>query len=211
MRKTCRRISVYRAGNHIKSISLNDNGTIVWAVAPNPIPAIAAVDPENEKPVIAMVSRKKLPNIYDGLYHAALSQGLTTDHAKRIVRTVAFDVDFRSKIKPSDSLEIFYSLEEGVEAATENSEILYIGLTLGDVKRTYYRFKAGDDGSVDYYDAGGKSAKKFLLRKPVPNARFGSSFGPRTASDFPGCQNALWRRFLRPAWNSYSCCRERSG
>ena len=88
-------------------------------------------------------------------------------------------MDFRSKIKPSDSLEIFYSLEEGVEAATENSEILYIGLTLGDVKRTYYRFKAGDDGSVDYYDADGKSAKKFLLRKPVPNARFGSSFGPR--------------------------------
>ncbi len=179
VRKTCKRISVYRAGNHIKSVALSDDGTVVWASEPAPIQATSANDLDNNEPIVTTVSRAKLPNIYDGLYRAALSQGLTTDHARRIVRTVAFDVDFRTKIKPSDDLEVFYSLEEGLETATENSEILYIGLTLAGLKRTYYRFKAGDDGSVDYYDSTGKSAKKFLLRKPVPNARFGSAFGPR--------------------------------
>ncbi|MEE9314482.1 MAG: M23 family metallopeptidase [Rhizobiaceae bacterium] len=178
-RKTCRRISVYRAGDHIKSVALSDAGVVKWAVEPAPIEAIAANNPDTEKPVMAMVGRSKLPNIYDGLYRAALSQGLSTDHARRVVRTVAFDVDFRSKIKPTDDLEIFYSLEEGLETASSNSEILYIGLTLSGLKRTYYRFKANDDGSVDYYDSNGKSAKKFLLRKPVPNARFGSAFGQR--------------------------------
>lgn len=176
--RTCRRISVYRGGKHIKSVALNDDGSVVWATAPAPIPAIAA-DNDDKNDEIRMVARTNLPSVYDGIYRAALSQQLSTNQARRIVRTVAFDVDFKKVIKPEDNLEIFYSLEEGNDNATDQSEILYIGLTHGGIKRTYYRFKARDDGSVDYYDAKGKSAKKFLLRKPVPNSRFGSSFGPR--------------------------------
>ena len=34
-------------------------------------------------------------------------------------------------------------------------------------------------GRIDYYDETGKSAKKFLLRQPVPNGRFRSAFGMR--------------------------------
>jgi murein DD-endopeptidase MepM/ murein hydrolase activator NlpD len=175
--KIARRISVYRAGQHIKSVALNDEEKVVWATEPT---IIAAVEdsPAKEKE-IQTVSRSNLPNIYDGIYRAALSQGLNKEQSKRIVRTVAFDVDFRAKSRPDDDLEVFYSLDEGQTEATSDSEILYIGLTLGGTKRTYYRYKAGDDGSVDYYDENGKSAKKFLLRKPVPNGKFRSPFGPR--------------------------------
>ncbi len=172
-----RRISVYRSGDHIKSIAFNDSGNLVWANEPAPIPAVT--DNIDESDIISTVAASNLPNIYDGLYRAALSQGLGVSQARRITRTVAFDVDFRTTIKPSDDLEVFYSMEDDAEGATDESEILYIGLTLSNVKRRYYRFKAGDDGSVDYYDENGKSAKKFLLRKPVPNGRFRSSFGPR--------------------------------
>ena len=100
LRKTCRRISVYRGGNHIKSIALNDIGTVVWAVAPAPIPAIAATDTDNEQPVIATVSRKKLPNIYDGLYRAALSQGLSNDHAGGLLERWLLMWTFGQKSKP---------------------------------------------------------------------------------------------------------------
>ena len=46
------------------------------------------------------MTSSNLPNTYDGLYRAALSQGLSVEQARRIVRTVAFDVDFRKVIKP---------------------------------------------------------------------------------------------------------------
>jgi len=172
-----RRVSVYRGGNHIISVAINDKGAVVWANEPALIPAVS--DDGKGDEIISMVATSNLPNIYDGLYRAAMSQGLTKSHARRITRTVAFDVDFRAVIKPDDDLEVFYSIEEGQEGATDESEILYIGLTLNGLKRRYYRFRAADDGTVDYYDETGKSAKKFLLRKPVPNGTFRSPFGPR--------------------------------
>ena len=179
LQKMARRISIYRAGNHIKSIALNDKGKVVWANTPAPIAAIAAEEEKEEVAAIKTVARSNLPNVYDGIYRAALSQGLNVEQAKRIIRTVAFDVDFRTKISPKDSLEVFFSIEDGLEEASENSEILYIGLSLGGHKRNYYRYRSSKDATLDYYDDTGKSAKKFLLRKPVPNGKFRSPFGPR--------------------------------
>ncbi len=174
-----RRISVYRGGSHLRSVALTDDNEVVWGREPAPIPAIEATsDDENQEPR-TRIARSNLPTIYDGIYRAALSQGLNKAQSRRIVRTVAFDVDFRAASRPDDDLEVFYSLEEGETEASANSEILYIGLTLAGVRRDYYRFRADDDGSVDYYDDNGKSAKKFLLRKPVPNGKFRSAFGPR--------------------------------
>ncbi|MEP2686962.1 MAG: M23 family metallopeptidase [Qipengyuania citrea] len=178
-RREARRISVYRSGDHIRSVAVNDSGRVVWATTPAPIPAVQEEDQIDEEPEIARVTTANLPNTYDGLYRAALSQGMSVSQARRIVRTVAFDVDFRKVIKPDDSLEMFFSMEEGLEEASEQSEILYIGLTQSSKKRRYYRFRSGKDGEVDYYDETGKSAKKFLLRKPVPNGKFRSAFGPR--------------------------------
>ena len=40
-------------------------------------------------------------------------------------------------------------------------------LTVGGETKKFYRFQSPDDGLVDYYDETGKSAKKFLVRKPV--------------------------------------------
>ena len=172
-----RRAGMYRDGKHIGSVAFTEDGTVVTAREPAAIPATAAV--EKSDAARATVSRANLPNVYDGIHRAALSQGLNKAQAKRIVRTVAFDVDFRSTIGPKDELEVFYSIEEGKEEATDKSEILFIGLTLKGKQRRYYRFRVGSDRTVDYYDENGKSAKKFLLRKPVPNGKFRSPFGMR--------------------------------
>jgi murein DD-endopeptidase MepM/ murein hydrolase activator NlpD len=48
----------------------------------------------------------------------------------------------------------------------------------GEIKK-YYRFQTNDDGVVDYYDETGKSAKKFLVRKPVILGIMRSGFGFR--------------------------------
>ena len=57
--------------------------------------------------------------------------------------------------------------------------MLFASLTVGGETKKYYRFQTPDDGVVDYYDETGKSAKKFLVRKPVNNAIMRSGFGGR--------------------------------
>lgn len=172
-----RRVSIYGGEGHLGTVAMDDNNNVVTALEPAPIPAVQSKPEKNR--AFATVARANLPNIYNGLFKAALSQGLTKDHAKRIINTVAFDVDFRSTIGPEDQLEVFYSVDEGEEGVSAESEIIYIGLKIQGKLHRYYRFKAGDDGGVDYYDETGKSAKRFLLRNPVPTGKFRSKFGPR--------------------------------
>src|SRR3546814_5101451 len=62
---------------------------------------------------------------------------------------------------------------------TEQSELLYVNAHFGDTTTRFYRFQNPDDGSVDYFDADGRSIRQFLLRNPVPNGRMTSGFGMR--------------------------------
>ena len=62
---------------------------------------------------------------------------------------------------------------------TEKTEVLFASLTVGGETKKYYRFQTPDDSVVDFYDETGKSAKKFLVRKPVNNAIMRSGFGGR--------------------------------
>ena len=182
--KTLARVSLFRGTAHLVSIARPDEPAIKDGSA-NDVQFVYAIQPESplelfeesiEKPIIASGN---LPSVYDGIYRAALSEGLTEELAGALVKILAFDVDFKSRLTPTDRLEVFLSLEEGQERPTEESEILYAGITLGNVTRRYYRFGDKETGIVDYYDETGKSSKKFLLRKPVPNGRFRSPFGMR--------------------------------
>jgi murein DD-endopeptidase MepM/ murein hydrolase activator NlpD len=78
------------------------------------------------------------------------------------------------RLSASDSLDVVYS-----DGGEEAPEILYAALTLGNVTHRFYRFRDPADGAVDFYDEAGKSAQKFLVRKPVAAGRFTSGFGMR--------------------------------
>ncbi len=168
------RISLYRGINHLVSVARSDTDQFVYSSEPTPLPQLA-FGPK-QKPV---VTRAKLPSTYNGIYRAALSEGLTPVLSRTLIRIFAFDVDFRKKINPVDNLTAFVSLDEGQTIPNENSEILYASIKLNNLTRKYYRFRDAETGRVDYYDETGKSAKKFLLRKPVPNAKFRSPYGWR--------------------------------
>ncbi len=166
--------SLYRGPSHMVSIARTDDERLVYA--PTPETPQTILEDAKEQPVIVA---KNLPSIYTGIYRAALAEGMSSDLAGSLIKIFAFDVDFRSRLKPTDRLDVFLSLEEDKETPTENSEILYTGIELGGVMRRYYRFRDEHTGRIDYYDESGKSAKKFLLRKPVPNGKFRSPFGMR--------------------------------
>ena len=182
--KTLARVSVFRGASHMVSIARPDEPTSDEEAA-SQTTFVYAIEPESpeeifeETKVQPIIAASKLPSIYDGIYRTALNEGLTTELAASLIKILAFDVDFRSRISPTDSLEIFLSLEDGKDKPTEFSEILYAGIKLGNVTRKYYRFGDAESGIVDYYDETGKSSKKFLLRKPVPNGKFRSPYGMR--------------------------------
>jgi murein DD-endopeptidase MepM/ murein hydrolase activator NlpD len=56
---------------------------------------------------------------------------------------------------------------------------MFASLTVGGETKKFYRFQSPDDGLVDFYDEQGKSAKKFLVRKPVAEGIVRDGFGIR--------------------------------
>src|SRR3984893_10680406 len=92
-----------------------------------------------------------------------------------LIRMFSFDVDLQRRVRAGDSFEVLYAGDD-LEGA---SEVLFASLVVGCDPRGYYPFQLTHAGIVDYYDEAGKSAKKFLVRKPMAGGIFRSGFGAR--------------------------------
>ena len=114
--------------------------------------------------------------LYRSVYESALRDKIPMSVINQMIRIYSYNVDFRRRVQPGDSFDVFYA-EEG--EGKKRYEVLYAALTVSGETKKYYRFRTPDDGIVDYYDARGRSAKKFLVRKPVASARVSSPFGMR--------------------------------
>ena len=117
--------------------------------------------------------------LYQSIYETALRNKVPLGVIEDMVRIYSYDVDFQRKVQPGDSFDVFYAGEDEGASITEKPEVLFASLTVGGETKKYYRFQTPDDAVVDYYDESGKSAKKFLVRKPVNNAIMRSGFGIR--------------------------------
>jgi murein DD-endopeptidase MepM/ murein hydrolase activator NlpD len=117
--------------------------------------------------------------LYQSIYETALRNKVPTSVIEDMVRIYSYDVDFQRKVQPGDSFDVFFAGEDEGATITEKTEVLYAALTVGGETKKYYRFQTPDDSVVDYYDETGKSAKKFLVRKPVNDAIMRSPFGYR--------------------------------
>ncbi|MGY3440618.1 MULTISPECIES: M23 family metallopeptidase [unclassified Bradyrhizobium] len=117
--------------------------------------------------------------LYQSIYETALRNKVPPSVIEDMVKIYSYDVDFQRKVQPGDSFDVFFAGEDEGVTSTEKTEVLYAALTVGGETKKYYRFQSSDDGLVDYYDETGKSAKKFLVRKPVNNAIMRSGFGGR--------------------------------
>jgi murein DD-endopeptidase MepM/ murein hydrolase activator NlpD len=117
--------------------------------------------------------------LYQSIYETALRNKVPASVIEDMVRIYSYDVDFQRKVQPGDSFDVFFAGEDEGAAITEKTEVLFASLTVGGETKKYYRFQTPDDSVVDFYDETGKSAKKFLVRKPVNNAIMRSGFGSR--------------------------------
>ncbi len=118
--------------------------------------------------------------LYQSIYETAMRNKVPQSVIDDMIRIYSYDVDFQRKVQPGDSFDVFFAGEdEGTNNSNEKPEVLFASLTVGGETKKYYRFQTPDDGVVDFYDETGKSAKKFLVRKPVNNAIMRSGFGSR--------------------------------
>jgi murein DD-endopeptidase MepM/ murein hydrolase activator NlpD len=117
--------------------------------------------------------------LYQSIYETALRNKVPANVIEDMIRIYSYDVDFQRKVQPGDSFDVFFAGEDEGTGNSEKPEVLFASLTVGGETKKYYRFQTPDDSVVDYYDETGKSAKKFLVRKPVNNAIMRSGFGSR--------------------------------
>lgn len=117
--------------------------------------------------------------LYQSIYETALRDKVPPAVIEDMIRIYSYDVDFQRKVQPGDSFDVFYAGDDEGTPTAEKNEVLYAALTVGGETKKYYRFQTPDDAIVDYYDETGKSAKKFLVRKPVASAIMRSGFGIR--------------------------------
>jgi murein DD-endopeptidase MepM/ murein hydrolase activator NlpD len=114
--------------------------------------------------------------LYQSIYETALRNNIPSTVIEEIIRIYSYDVDFQRKVMSGDSFDVLYADDEASEG---RNEVRYASLTVGGETKKYYHYQTADDGLYDYYDETGKSAKKFLVRKPVPVGIMRSGFGER--------------------------------
>ncbi len=170
------RASVYRRASHLVTVAADDHGRFVDAQEPAMLDAVASAF--SDQPPQAVAGRE-LPSVYDGIYRAALSYGMTKEMTALVVKLLASTVDLQAQLKTTDAIEAFFSVADEKGQATKDSELLFVNAHFGDTTTRFYRFQDAEDDSVDYFDQDGRSIRQFLLRNPLPNGRMTSGFGMR--------------------------------
>jgi murein DD-endopeptidase MepM/ murein hydrolase activator NlpD len=165
----------------IRVIVMGD-GTIDAVVALSDMGKYVAVDVASMNTIVADAADDdddgKGMRLYQSIYETALRNNIPRPVIETLIRIYSYDVDFQHKTQPGDSFDVLYGSDEDANAEGKG-EVLYAELTTGGETRKYYRYQTNDDGIFDYYDETGKSAKKFLVRKPLAAGIMRSGFGAR--------------------------------
>ncbi|MDK9698411.1 MAG: M23 family metallopeptidase [Siculibacillus sp.] len=168
------RISVYAHDNtHLGTVALDDYGAFVGAEEPG-VGDLAFAEEEDE----TVAEASGVPSLYHSLYQTALDNQISRKLIKQLVDIYSYDVDFNQRVRHGDQFEVLYAADDEADPKA-SQEILYAAISVNGQPKRYYRYRSSDDGTVDYYDEAGKSAKKFLMRKPMDGGIFRSGFGGR--------------------------------
>jgi murein DD-endopeptidase MepM/ murein hydrolase activator NlpD len=113
------------------------------------------------------------------LYESAIAGGATDREVSQFADVFAYDVDFQRDIHPGDAVELVFERFRDDEGRTvKTGDLLFVSLDARGATKSFYRFKR-PDGTIDWYDEAGKSARKFLMKTPINGARLSSGFGMR--------------------------------
>jgi murein DD-endopeptidase MepM/ murein hydrolase activator NlpD len=171
------RVSLLTEGRVSAIAAVNDKGVFVPVAPPRDEEQRAKPVAEGEEGEEESDSGSGGATLYESLYETGLRHDMPRALIDEMVKVFSYDVDFQRRVSGGDSLEVVYT--DGDEGEGSRTEVLFATLSVGGETRRVYRFQSPDDSLIDYFDEGGRSLKKFLLRKPVVNAELRSGFGMR--------------------------------
>ncbi|MCK5446406.1 MAG: peptidoglycan DD-metalloendopeptidase family protein, partial [Rhodospirillaceae bacterium] len=117
--------------------------------------------------------------VTSSLYLAATRAGVSAPVVSELIRAFSWDVDFQRDIWKNDGFEVMFQRYRNDEGRTVHENgIVYASLNLRGERKAIYLHTL-KDGTQDYFDEKGNSAKKALMRTPIDGARLSSSFGKR--------------------------------
>ncbi|MBB3771033.1 murein DD-endopeptidase MepM/ murein hydrolase activator NlpD [Angulomicrobium tetraedrale] len=167
------RVAVFNDTGHQGTVALSDMGKFlpVQEPADTQVADIAPDDGDDD----ADGGGRGGVTLYESIWETALRHDVPRPVIESLIRVYSFDVDFQRRVRTGDSFEVVYEPDEAGGAGG----VLYAGLIVGGEERRYFRYQTPDDGLIDFYDESGKSAKKFLVRKPLSGGVLRSGFGMR--------------------------------
>jgi hypothetical protein len=130
------RVGVYDGAKHTITVALNDKQVVAQAMEPEPNPELLTAF--DDSPPVA--SGGSLPSIYDGIYRAAFSYGMSRDSAKKLIRLLAGEVDLQTRVSQSDRLEVLFSQPDDENEMSDESQLLFVAATFAG-KTPIHRFR----------------------------------------------------------------------
>jgi len=114
------------------------------------------------------------------LYASATALGATAREIEALADAFSFDVDFQRDVRAGDHFELVFERYYDDEGNTvRTGDLLFVSLESRNGQRAFYAFQAPGESRVDWYDADGKGARRFLMRTPINGARLSSGYGMR--------------------------------
>ena len=129
-------------------------------------------------PTDTRVVRKRL-KVENSLSKTLKSARIPKSIVDEYLHQLSYTLDFQRDVKNGDTIELLYEANFTKNNSIVGKPLLTYGLMhLNDHKIELFRYKL-ENGKSDYFDASGKSIKKYLMRTPVKGARLSSKFGVR--------------------------------
>ena len=129
-------------------------------------------------PTDTKVVRKRL-KVKNSLSKTLKSAQIPKDIVNEYLHQLSYTIDFQRDVKNGDTIELLYEANFTKNNSIVGEPLLLYGLMhLKDHKLELFRYRLSN-GKSDYFDASGKSIKKYLMRTPVKGARLSSKFGVR--------------------------------
>jgi murein DD-endopeptidase MepM/ murein hydrolase activator NlpD len=166
------RIGVKREGRPELAAALNDNGRYVPVIPYAEDRRPPRVE-EGANDAWDLRRPSNMP-LRDSLFGMVDSDLVERPLVEEIIGLCAHDFNLEAQTSADDNVEILYSAD-----SAGRPELVFAALKTQGQTHRYYRFRAADDDSVDYYDENGRSLIRSFLRKPVAEGRLGDGFGWR--------------------------------
>jgi murein DD-endopeptidase MepM/ murein hydrolase activator NlpD len=182
-----KKLSNISAGAQIQVITKEEKGIKKIIFLFYQIDAITSVEVKRNKDtfdiakIVLELNKKEIVlsnTIKNNLYSSAVEVGIEPNIIVEFANIFGFEVDFQRDIRKGDAFEIYYEqFVDDNNVVKRTGKIIYASMFVNNKELSLYNFEYNN--KKGYYDVGGRSVVKTLMKTPINGARLSSSFGLR--------------------------------